>query len=405
MLALVGSRGRSMSSSGAASGYRTRSRSLFLSIIPVVWLGIAGPIIAASLQPEAHPAGVLGFAATVFTYAPGPENSDACPTGLATSAAALYLQTLPPAERAEMSKAENVQKLYTIAARTKDGKEICMDPTIVPDSGLATVQGGWASGVNLDDTSDGHKTAMTCSHEKFTAPDGQPGVDNQFYRVVGCALAYQSKGILASAKAAALRQGEFSILFEIKGAKDRLNASDVEVGIYSGTTPTAFSNSGTPLPNASISVSRNAYFRTVTHGQIVNGVLTTASADVHLGVSQDQGADYTLKSARLRLELQSDGGAKGVLGGYQDLGQLFKNQFQYKGRGGIASSAFGYSCQGVYYALHRLADGYPDPQTGQCTAISSVFKIEAIPAFVVHMDDEAPAGRQASADDSKTARP
>jgi hypothetical protein len=405
MLALVRSRNRSIASSGAASRCQMRSSSLFLSILSVGWLGVTGAGSAASMQPEAHPAGVLGFAATVFGYAPGPENSDACPTGLATSAATLYLQTLPPAERAEMNKAENVQKLYTTAARTKDGKEICEDPTIVPDPGFATVQGGWASGVNLDGSSDGHATPMTCSHQKFAGPDGQPGIDNQFYRVVGCVLAYQSKGILASAKAAALRQGEFSILFEIKGAKDRLNASDVEVGIYSGTTPTAFSNNGTPLPNASISVSRNAYFRTMTHGQIVNGILTTASADVHLGVSQDQGADYTLKSARLRLELLPDGGAKGVLGGYQDLAQLFKNQFQYKGRGGIASSAFGYSCQGIHYALHRLADGYPDPKTGQCTAISSVFKIEAIPAFVVHMDDEVPASRQASADDSKTASP
>jgi hypothetical protein len=50
-----------------------------------------------------------------------------------------------------------------------------------------------------------------------------------------------------------------------------------------------------------------------------------------------------------------------------------------------------------------MADGYPDPKTGECTALSIAFNIEAIPAFVLHQPGDtaktktaqaAPAGHQ-----------
>ena len=43
---------------------------------------------------------------------------------------------------------------------------------------------------------------------------------------------------------------------------------------------------------------------------------------------------------------------------------------------------------GIFYALRRMADAYPDPVTGKNTAISAAFAIEAVPAFVL---DPAPA--------------
>ena len=33
--------------------------------------------------------------------------------------------------------------------------------------------------------------------------------------------------------------------------------------------------------------------------------------------------------------------------------------------------------------MKRLADGHRDPKTGQCTSISTQYRIKAIPAFVV----------------------
>ena len=43
-----------------------------------------------------------------------------------------------------------------------------------------------------------------------------------------------------------------------------------------------------------------------------------------------------------------------------------------------------------YVAAKQLADGYPDPETGNCTALSSSYTIEAIPAFVIKPSSEKP---------------
>jgi hypothetical protein len=37
--------------------------------------------------------------------------------------------------------------------------------------------------------------------------------------------------------------------------------------------------------------------------------------------------------------------------------------------------------------MHRYADGFKDPKTGQCTAMSTAWQIAAIPAFVIHPDE------------------
>ena len=33
-----------------------------------------------------------------------------------------------------------------------------------------------------------------------------------------------------------------------------------------------------------------------------------------------------------------------------------------------------------------MADGYPDPVTGECTAISIGYLIKGVPAYVIHSD-------------------
>ena len=55
-------------------------------------------------------------------------------------------------------------------------------------------------------------------------------------------------------------------------------------------------------------------------------------------------------------------------------------------RSGSANGAafvLGHTCHGAYYALHQQADGHPDPETGAFTSISTQYRIEALPAFIV----------------------
>ena len=43
----------------------------------------------------------------------------------------------------------------------------------------------------------------------------------------------------------------------------------------------------------------------------------------------------------------------------------------------------GFVCAGLYHAIPRIADGHPDPETGECTSMSTALHFEAKPAFAI----------------------
>src|ERR1700722_11797407 len=82
-----------------------------------------------------------------------------------------------------------------LQARGPQGSNVVYNPTLVKDPlPLKEVQSKVAYGLNLDGTEDGHATPNSCPHQKFVAPDGEPGVDNQLYRVLGCAPGWRKSG-------------------------------------------------------------------------------------------------------------------------------------------------------------------------------------------------------------------
>ena len=82
-----------------------------------------------------------------------------------------------------------------------------------------------------------------------------------------------------------------------------------------------------------------------------------------------------------------DGSIDGILAGYWDIANVFDFLTEvYIGPihlGRAAANNIGYMCSGVYHALPKVADGHPDPETGQCTSMSTVIKFAAVPAFVI----------------------
>ena len=80
-------------------------------------------------------------------------------------------------------------------------------------------------------------------------------------------------------------------------------------------------------------------------------------------------------------QLQPDGGLKGLLGGYWDIEQVYETYARQATRSG--AFFVGFRCPALYAGLVSSADRYPDPESGACTAVSTTFRIAAIPAFVV----------------------
>src|SRR5438552_2341395 len=105
-----------------------------------------------------------------------------------------YLAGQTPTERKRLGARENEKQLEELAYRGKDGRNYCASPDIASYQRppLRTVVAGPSFGFNLDGTEDGAATATTCAHQKFTGPQGEPGIDNQYYRALGCVSLFRS---------------------------------------------------------------------------------------------------------------------------------------------------------------------------------------------------------------------
>jgi hypothetical protein len=329
----------------------------------------------------------LGFAVTSYPFAIYKGAND-CPDGMALAAKELFLMSVAPAERVRLNKPENTEEFEKRAYHTPDGKDLCEVPDY-PRPPQRTSQGHISYGMNLDGTTDGAATPNTCAHEKLTGPDGTPTIDNQSYRVLGCSSNYRGPpgemGYLDSLRNSGLKDGGTTILIELIGVKDAHNDDDIQVGIYNGADPMVVDATGHMLPYASLSMTDDKKFQTLIHGRIKDGVVTTDAGDItlhyDLGGSKKR---YDLKAARLRLELSPDGTAKGLLAGYLPLSDVdFSRTSKQAG-----AEMVGYDCPSFTQAFQRYADAYPDPKTGQCTAISTAFEIQAIPVFIVHPEGE-----------------
>ncbi|MET0270082.1 MAG: hypothetical protein ABW173_06600 [Sphingomonas sp.] len=353
--------------------------------------------------------GEAGFVVSEIAYALGPDakESGACPTGMTAGMRGLIDALMKtPSGRRQPGETEDryERRMSAEVTTTADGRNICMNPALAPaDPGWRMVSGRnlKVEGIDLDgrDPATGKKQAGTCSHEEFLGANGKPGVDNQFYRVVGCTTGFQSSG-QGNGWQTEMLTGSWGILMALKGVDDLRDDPDVEVSLYANADPIQLSAARNPLPYASYQPSQDRRYRATTRGRIVGGVLTMDPVDVRfINVVNGMFDDRVLRAARVRLAFTPDGGMEGHLAGYTPVEAMYDVQYGARhsrdvkgdpapeqrrvqtsvGRAG----ALGHSCNGAYHALSQAADGDRDPATGKCTSISTQYRIRLVPAFVV----------------------
>jgi hypothetical protein len=269
--------------------------------------------------------------------------------------------------------------------RGPKGENICLDPTVVTDPPMRVVEGKYSYGANLDGTTDGHATPKSCAHEKFTNPDGTPGVDNQMYRLVGCIYGWRKGGLPEmNAHEGRGTSGLGMILIEITGVTDPRNSEHVTITFYRSIDQFALDGAGKPLPFSSYNIDTEkgkVRYGDSVKGAIKDGVLTTERGDVRMPFYGNYGFMHpAIKDMGLRLEIAPDGAtAKGQVTGYYNL-----DEFLYYVGGMVGHSTTAADCPAMYVAGRKLADGYPDPKTGECTHLSTAIDIGAYAAFVIH---------------------
>jgi len=244
------------------------------------------------------------------------------------------------------------------------------------------VEGKISYGLNLDGK---------VGPNDFTSPDGEKGIDNQMYRATGCIRAYRGPdGFRYNYLQKEMISNDYNrFSIEISDVDSLTNDDDVTVTTYHTrdqveTDATGeFTEGGTQRVDYRWGKKLIARF----HGKIVNGVLNTepgdfyyVDSDIHSNVS-----NQFMRGARFKLKLTPNH-AEGFLGGYVDVERYYLTLQQSFSTSHQTYGAL--SSPSLYRALHRLADGYPDPKTGANTSISQAVQMKFVQAFILHPPEE-----------------
>ena len=219
----------------------------------------------------------------------------------------------------------------------------------------------------------------------FTSPQGEKGIDNQMYRVLGCVAFYRPPDghyyVQFNDRVRTIAYNR--ILINISNVDSLQNDSDVQVTIYHGRDVLRSDAAGKDLPGDTQTVEARwgQQFVQQFSGKIVDGVLTTEPKDIYLPETEGMNvvAVQLIRGARFQLKLTPDG-AKGLIGGYTDIDTFYD---ALNKAWSTHHHTYGkVSAPTILRALRRFADGYPDPKTGRNTAISSALEVEFTQAFI-----------------------
>ena len=341
-------------------------------------------IMAAAAQEQ-----VRGFVFTEWSYDIPKENPGECPEGMNITDEDFFSE-----EYAEVR--DEVKRRYE--AGDREGAlgllpaDACKDPSVWPDPGHILFEGD-ASVAGLD--LDGENTLASgegqCAHDDFTGANGQTGIDNQHYRLMGCVKGYRPDGLfdrLFDSNNSILENG-YATLLEIKLVEGTRDKGLVEAKLFTSAGPITKDANGHVVPDMSQLVHADTMFHSAAfRGEIKDGIFTAGPVDAKLKFKV-QAIDnyYWFRDLQIRAEMLADGSMKGVLAGYWDIENTFNFLTEvYIGPvhlGRAAANNIGYQCAGIYHALPRVADGHPDPETGQCTSMSTVIRFAAVPAFII----------------------
>lgn len=239
-------------------------------------------------------------------------------------------------------------------------------------------------GFDLDSTDGGGTEPGTCSHDDFNAPDGTPGVDYGLWSFLSAFEPLGQGQLVDSVVSSAVKNGEMSIVMELGGVDDLVNDDEVTVQIFSTQDSPLVGTDGQVLPNGTLAVHPDAKFHsTIATGEIKDGVLEAGPFDVSLKFFiQIVDANMLLTDNYIRLTL-GNGTASGVLSGHWTVAQIDEIIGTPTSENGpspdVGAAGFNHT---EFLAAMEAADAGYDDTTGECTSFTTVFRLDAVSAFL-----------------------
>jgi len=339
-----------------------------LLLVACLSLVMAGPAAAG----EAPRDGRIGYVMTnLFWSVYQTEDArEECPRGFNDGPREQFAKLFPNPEGMTVEETQLRQEIET------------WHPTTEPDGfEFYEVEGAYSWGLNLDGQ---------VGPEDFTHPDGEEGIDNQVYRAVGCIIGFRGPdGVEFIFQDKAIIDERYNrMMIELSGVDSLDNDDAVDVSLYRGQDRLLTDATGEKvMPGGSQRIDARWGKSLIRHttGHIVDGVLTTEPIpEVVLPWQNLRVASvHVIRELRFVLEL-TPAGATGLIAGYADVDtwyrQLIRNDSTHHLSNGQISGI------SLYKALMRLADAYPDPETGHNTAISTALDVKMAQVYIVHPD-------------------
>ncbi|WP_197460184.1 hypothetical protein [Sphingorhabdus sp. M41] len=386
-------------------------------------IGATGALIAAGAgyltfgsETATPPAGSFlidnkaGFVITSFGWAHDNDASDAeaCPNGMSKNVAEIFAMSVEGQRRpgeTDEGYGERKEAGGRAISASPDGSNYCVHPELAPPDTHFRIFDNpdiLVPGLDLDGKVSRSEKDVVSGLLDFNGKSGLKGIDNQFFRAVGCSPSYRPDGPSNQFEIEMLT-GAWGMVVTLDDVDDLRNDVSVKVGLYANADPIQLSPTRVPLEYATYAMDQDPAYRATTKGRIKDGVLTTEPVDIQFRhVVNSIRLKRPLRDARIRATLSKDGLLKGILAGYTPVEAMYDLHFGFRngtdGEGNPAPAGLrlqssngaarvlGYTCQGVYQALNRLADGHPDNKSGKYTSISTQYRFEARPAFVVDVD-------------------
>jgi hypothetical protein len=259
--------------------------------------------------------------------------------------------------------------------------ETYINPFAAEDPGQPEVTSRIGEGFNLDGK---------IKPEDFVSPDGEKGIDNQLYRAWGCDAPWRGNngnGTLVLRSNDKMLEGLYTIVIRVSGNKDPMNDDDATLEIGYSPDQIMKDARGNVGSDYSYRILHSEQY-TRLKARIKDGVVETEQADIHMpqiAWFYNQARDAFFRQGKIRVTVNSDGTAAGLVGGYRDWRDLYA-QNVYAQSGGVQGVREHEDHVALYYALRRHADGMFNAKTGRYDGISSAFRMKLTPAFVVDPD-------------------
>lgn len=344
------------------------------AIVSCLAVASASIAIADDSAPVAPRDGAIGYVMTDLFWAvyQTPDAKTECPNGFNDGPREQFQALFPDGTERTVIDTQLKQEIET------------WHPTPEPDSfPFHEVEGSLSYGLNLDGE---------VGPNDFVHPNGEQGIDNEVYRAVGCIIGFRGPdGVEFIFQNKAILDRRYNrMMIELTGVDDLQNDDNVTVTIYRGLDKILTEATGLKAMaggSQRVDMRWGAKLIRQTRGKIVDAVLTTEPiAEVvipwmNLSVPSIQ----LFRDMRLQLTLTPTG-AEGLVAGYADVDTWYKQLIRNDSTHHLSNGQI--SGISLYKALRRLADAYPDPETGANTAISTALDVKMTQVFIVHPPDE-----------------